>query len=487
MDSSVKIKYARLLYADFISDENEEKEITSRLTEFGFTPIYSKGNAPTKFSTGKKDDFLNKLKELPKPDSELIGYIDNIFFWIYDEELLPHKTVVIEALLKTDELQKLDKSDLEDKVWKLSLHLGNCFIKNHIADHCNDFTILKFSSKAIPEMGIRNFVAEFIIEEEGKLFGNFGTELDSFEKEIYTIELKKQQITKNQNNDKILDYLVGKLISDATAQQEQKINNILSNIISMEPLSFIGDGFSSYQSIVRYYNSEMFIIGKLGQSSLYSSAPLYLITLSKEGSETPLIKLNRRPVLQTPSVRGPLDFLYGAGQILTLQLLNSWNKYVYYVTEKIINKKSSFEINTNKDIEETLEELRLLISIKAINKKISVNYLRKLNDLANPSDQTILYELLIPLKINMSNITNLEQYGMEKPGPIMSNLSSHILESVDFNEKIVTDAISLMKSKIDVLKIEEDRKYSKRMLLLTYIIVGLSIFDIILFVISVLK
>ena len=27
MDSSTKIKYARFLYADFISDENEEKKI----------------------------------------------------------------------------------------------------------------------------------------------------------------------------------------------------------------------------------------------------------------------------------------------------------------------------------------------------------------------------------------------------------------------------------------------------------------------------
>jgi hypothetical protein len=107
--------------------------------------------------------------------------------------------------------------------------------------------------------------------------------------------------------------------------------------------------------------------------------------------------------------------------------------------------------------------------------------------LANPSKQALFHELVIPPSINMPHITNLEQYGMEEPGPIISNLSYHILESVDFNEKSVTDSISLRKSKIDVLKIEEDRKYSKRMLYLTYIIVVLSIFDIILFVISLLK
>ncbi len=481
MDSSTKIKYARLLYADFISDENEEKEITSELTGFGFTPIYSKGNAPTKFSTGNIADFLSKLRKVPKPHSELIDYVDNIFFWIYDEELLPHKTVVIEVLLKTDELQKLDKSNLESKVWNLSLHLGYCFIEHPIADQCKDFRVLKFSSKSISEMGLRNFVAEFVIEEEGKLFDNFDRELNSFEKETSMRSFIEDQITNNQNNGKIPDDLVWKLNSDATAQQEQKIDDIRSKIISMEPLSFIGRGFSCYQSIVRYYDSEMFIIGKIGQSSLYSSAPLYLITLSKEDQETPLIKLDSRPVLQIPGIRGPLDFLYGAGQILALLLLNTWNKYVYGVNEKIINKKSPFELNANKDIEETLEELRLLISLKAINEKISANYLEKLNDLATPSKQGLFHGLVIPPSINMPHITNLEQYGMEEPGPIISNLSSHILESVDFNEKSVTDSISLRESKIDVLKIEEDRKYSKRMLYLTCAIVSLTIVEIILF------
>lgn len=481
MDSSTKIKFARLLYADFISDENEEMEIISRLTGFGFTSICSKRNAQTKFSTGKKDDFLSKLKKVPKPHSELIDYIDNIFFWIYDEELLPHKTVVIEVLLKTDELQKLDKADLEGKVWNLSLHLGYCFIENPIADQCKDFRILKFSSKFIPEMSVRNFVAEFVIEEEVNLFENFYRELSSFEKETSIRSFIEDKITNNQDDNKIPDDLVWKLTSDATAQQEQTINNIRSNIISMEPLSFINGGFSCYQSIVRYYDSEIFIIGKIGQSSLYSSAPLYLITLSKDDQETPLIKLDSRPVLQIPGIRGPLDFLYGAGQILALLLFNTWNKYVYGVNEKIINKKSPFELNTNKDIEETLEELRLLISLKAINEKISTNYLEKLNDLANPSKQALFHELLIPPGINMPHITNLEQYGMEKPEPIISNLSSHILGSLDFNEKSVTGSISLMKSKIDILKSEEDHKYSKRMLYLTCAIVALTIVEIILF------
>ena len=487
MDSSTKIKYARLLYADFISGENEENDIIGKLKGFGFTSINSIGNAPTKFSSGDIAGFLNKLKKVSKPHSELIGYVDNIFFWIYGEELLPHKTVVIEVLLNTDELQKLDKFDLEDKVRNLSLYLGNCFIENHIAGPCKEFRILKFSSKAISEIGLRNFVAEFVIEEESSSFEDLNEKLDSLDKVINVKEEMDKTMRKYVEYNRMQLNKNAKVISDPVLDVDKELSDIRSNIISMEPLSFIGGGFSCYQSIVRYYDSEMFIIGKLEQSSLYSSAPLYLITISKEGSETPLIKLDSRPALQTPCVRGPLDFLFGAGQILALLLLNTWNKYVHGVAEKIINKKSLFEMNTNKDIEETLEELRLLISLKAINEKISANYLEKLNDLANPPKQAVLHELLIPPGINMPHITNLEQYGMEKPGPIISNLSSHILESVDFNEKSVMDSISLRKSKIDVLKIEEDRKYSKRMLCLTYIIVVLSIFDIILFVISLLK
>ena len=80
MNSSDKIKYVRLLYADFISDENEEKMLINKLTEFGFTPIYSKGNAPTKFSTGKIAAFKRTSMTIAFRGSKSSLYIQkNIF------------------------------------------------------------------------------------------------------------------------------------------------------------------------------------------------------------------------------------------------------------------------------------------------------------------------------------------------------------------------------------------------------------------------
>ena len=77
---------------------------------------------------------------------------------------------------------------------------------------------------------------------------------------------------------------------------------------------------------------------------------------------------------------------------------------------------------------------------------------------------------------------NPERFGLEKPGPIVSNLASLILNNLDLNEKHILDAISVRKSKIDVLKIEEDRKNSRKMLCLTVAIAVATIVNIVLFV-----
>ena len=70
---------------------------------------------------------------------------------------------------------------------------------------------------------------------------------------------------------------------------------------------------------------------------------------------------------------------------------------------------------------------------------------------------------------------------MEKPGPIVSNLAFTILNNLNPNEKNLFHAISLMKSKIDVLKIEEDCKYSRNMFYLTVAIAIATIVYVVLF------
>jgi hypothetical protein len=109
MSSSTKIAYSRLLYADFISDENEEIEIIKKINGFGFTTPAHEGNTPTKFSVGDIDNFVGQLRSACTSDSKLLDYVKNVAFWIYSDGILPLKVAIIEVVLKTDDLQKLKK------------------------------------------------------------------------------------------------------------------------------------------------------------------------------------------------------------------------------------------------------------------------------------------------------------------------------------------------------------------------------------------
>ena len=483
MSSSTKIVYSRLLYADFISNENEEIGIIKKINGFGFAAPVHEGNAPAKFSAENIDDFIGQIRSVCKSDSELLDYISNVVFWIYSGGILPLKVAVIEVILKTNDLQKLRKPDLESKIWKLSLLLGSCFSEGIIppTDSTKDFRILKFSSRVIPNLALRNFVAEFVIGAERKFFDNFNKELDSLEKEISTRDLVEQKIIKTRDEDKIHIGEAGNTLSIEMAQQEQKIRHIRSNIISLEPVSFFEGGFSYDQSIVRGYSNETFIIGKIVQGSLDNSTPLYLTFLSTDVQGIPLSNLESMPVLQIHGISGLLNFSYGAGQILMLQLLNTWNRYVEGLIKSITTEQNLAQIKINTDVNYTLKELQDLISNISIYEKISVNYLEELQDLANPSKKTFLYELPISSKEIPIYSSNSEQYGLENLGPIISNLASHILKNLDLNRKHLLDATELRESKIDVLKIEEDRKYSRRMLCLTVVIAAATIVNVILF------
>ena len=485
MRSSTKIAYSRLLYADFISDENEEAEIIKKINGFGFSAPAQKDNTLTKFSVGDIGNFVGQLRSVCKSDPELLDYISNVVFWIYRDGILPLKVAIIEVILKTDDLRKLDKSDLEGKIWKLSLLLGSCFIEGSIplTNSSNHFCILKFSSKAIPNVALRNFVAEFVIEAERKFFDDFNKELDSLEKEISIRDMIEQKIIEARDNGKMPASEVGRVISKGKVQEEQKIGDIRTNIISLEPVSFLEGGFSYDQSIVRGYANEMFIIGKIVQGSLDNSVPLYLTVLSMGNSQIPLANLESMPVLQFPGGPTLLDFSFGAGQILALQLLNSWNRHVEMLIREITTKQNLTQMKTKRYVDETLDELRDLIFHTGIDEKISVNYRRELKDLANPSKKTFLYEFPVPPEENTRYSTNPEQYGLEKTGPIVSNLASLILKSLDLNEKHLLDTIDLRRSKIDVLKIEEDRKFSRWMLCLTVVIAVTTIVNVALFLV----
>ncbi len=486
MAYSTKIAYSRLLYANFISDGDEEREIIRRINGFGFTISSHEGKTPTKFSTGDIGNFLGQLRSVCNSDSDLLNYVSNVFFWIYSDGILPLEVAIIEVILKTEEFQKLSKTDLEDRIKRLSFLLGSCFIEgfNYSTRPSNEFSILKFSSKAATSVPTGNFVAEFVIEAERKFFDDFNEELDSLEKEVFVKDLGEEKIVEFVDNGKIPESEVGRIVSKLSEKQEERIRGNRTRLISMEPVSFYEGEFSYDQSIIRGYANEIFIVGKIVQGSLDNSTPLYLTFLTMGGSGIPLTNLESMPVLQFPGTPLLLDFSSGAGQLLALQLLNSWNRYVEMSVKGITKKQSIEQRDLNRDTEVTLQELRSLIFLKGINEKISVNYLDKLNDLAHPSKKTFLQEFPIPPKEDTPYSINPEKYGLEKPGPIVSNLASLILKNLDLNEKYLLDATDIRKSKIDVLKIEEDRKYSRTMLSFTVVIAIATIVNVAVFLLT---
>ncbi len=150
---------------------------------FGFSASTPEGNTPTKFTAENIHDFIRRIRPVCKSDSEFLDYIINVVFWIYRDGILPLKIVIIEVVLKIDDLQKLKKSDIEGKTWKLSLLLGRCFSEGPIplTDSSKDFRILKFSARAIHNVSLPNFVAEFVIEAERNFFDDLNKELSSLE------------------------------------------------------------------------------------------------------------------------------------------------------------------------------------------------------------------------------------------------------------------------------------------------------------------
>ena len=94
MSSSTKIVYSRLLYADFISNENEEIGIIKKINGFGFAAPVHEGNAPAKFSAENIDDFIGQIRSVCKSDSELLDYISNVVFWIYRDDIFPLKVAM---------------------------------------------------------------------------------------------------------------------------------------------------------------------------------------------------------------------------------------------------------------------------------------------------------------------------------------------------------------------------------------------------------
>lgn len=460
MEDMAKLTYARLLFADFILADDDEKEIINKIKEFGFRELDKGKSLSFEIGTTRKaGDFIEQLQSACKSDPAPLEYINNIIVHINRNSILPHNAVIIEVILNVDGLQKLKKQDLESKTWNLFLLLGEYFSEpsTPAANSSKGLHILKFSSKAILRGPPINSVADFVFNAEPRFFNGFSKKLDSLEK-----------------------------ITKGGAVLMQGLEAVRKEVITLEPISFLDGGFSYDQSIVKGYGDRVFIIGKILQGSIADSIPIYLATMISATYDNISPYLASRPVLVFHGVP-LLDFSFGPGQILALQLLNSWNRYEGLLIKDLTTKQTPVSINIKTEIEGDLEELRNLISYRGINQRISINLQSELLDLADPSAKTFLYEFPMPLEaasILSSMISeNPERYGLEKPGPLVSKLGALVLNGLKLNEKHLYDLISFKRSRINILKIEEDRKYSRIMYRLTAIVAIATIVNIILFLI----
>jgi hypothetical protein len=457
------IVHSRLLIGDFIPNDEEEKEIIHKLNSWGFIEVQHNDNIQIQFSTNDMGSFLTKLKLVCNYNADLLDYINNMFFWIFKDDILPRRVIVIEVALNDKKLQGLNKNKLESELSRFPDYLGRCFnadstIYRNSSDNLN---ILNFSYKAIHNITIRNFVAEFYINDEPKIINDLNSKLCQLETSTKA-----------------------KFFGEGRNPRKEMIKDVKDKIISIDPLSSYRSGF--YRSIVYGYGNEMFIIGKIGQGTLKDSAPLYL-SIIREEPATPISLLEDMPVLQPPQYPF-LDFSSGAGQILLLQLLNSWNRYLDKSINNITINHSSLK-KDNKNFNNEIKELHDLISYRDTNEKITTNFRGNLQNLITPTTNTPLHEVSITLEKDSPLLITPEKYGLEKPGAIVSNLSSLIFHYLDLNENGLLGAIDLRMSEIELLKIEEDHKYSEKMvknskimLCLTVVIAIATIVNVILFV-----
>lgn len=455
-ENMVKLTYARLLFADFILDEGDEKEIIDKIKEVGFRDLDNGKSLSFEIGTTRTSgDFIEQLQSRCKSDPATLKYINNIIVRIYKDSTLPRSVITIEAILDVDGLQKLKKQDLEAETWALSLLLGKCFYEPTTPDanSSNGLRILKFSSKAISNSLLINSVADFVFKAEHEFFDDFSQKLDSLG------------------------------ISTNETVLMQGSGAVRKEVITLEPISFLDGGFSYDQSIVRGYGDRVFIIGKIVQGSMADSVPMYLATIISATYDNISPYLASRPGLVFHGGFPFLDFSFGPGQILALQLLNSWNRYEEELLLKgLAAKQTPVSINVKTEIAGDIEELRNLISYRGINQKISVNLEGELLVLTDPSGKTFLYELLMPLEAG-SISGNPERYGWEKPGPLVSKLATLVLNGLKLNNKHLSDLISFKRSRINILKFEEDRKNSRTMKQLTAVVAIATIVNVFLFII----
>lgn len=466
MDNNTTLQSSRILIGDLILDETSEKDILREIQSWGYNIQDDVPNRPfSKYEQVNSSEFLKQVltgEQVGGDSVDLTDYVRAIIFWVYREGALPMKTVIIE--LKLDEKQLQNMSGRKEELEKI-LRL----IYYRIAIYFSEKTsLLKFSRQTLPNFRFRNVVVELTYSVNETLI-----------KEVYKrIENEKQQ--------------------DAIQSGQKRI---LRGILALEPVNFYESeylqnpqiripGSAGDQSIILGWRNTIFVVGKLDgvmQSSLDISPPLYLLTLAS-GSAPALMQTDTKPVLEFPGAASALfDFSHGAGQIMALHLLSSWNRYVDMSVRDAITDLGNSTTGKANGLNKTLEELRKLIQSQNITEKILINYTERLMALSSPSQNNPLYEEYtvfvgdpsIAFGNNFGQL-QIKSKSIAKSAGIVSAFATFVLSELQLKSDQLSRAVKLVRTKTDVLKIREDRKVSKLMIILTFIVAIATVINVVL-------
>ncbi len=447
---------SRIIFADLIIDAASEKRITQEITNWGFT--VAAGSDNTHYSTYENSDlksFLTKLKNevLPVHNDwkDMLAYVDTLSFWIYRESVLPLTSIIIEVCLDKTAMQGLSKEEVRKTLQLLPFGLNMFF--------STKTNLLAFSKQVFPNMLVRNLIMNITYEVPTNLI---------------------QQISEKTGTIETKDVLPEK---KAQAQEE---------FLSLLPLTFFDPQYPRDVSIITGYTNTLFVLQKFGgfiyPSSMDNLPPLCLLTLAFAGpspGNTPALTYSdKKPVLQFPGYPIPLDFSRGAGQIVALYLLNLWSRFVQISVRNEIKNLGTRPDDEDGDIDKTLEELQEFAAYRNINEKISVNYVKSLQTLSSFPQGRFLHEFYVishsdPIMQIISGFgePQMDTHEAVKAEGVVSSLAQIILNNLEPNSKMLEDVIGLLGKKIEVLKIREDRKISRWMLILTVVISVLAILN----------
>lgn len=467
MDNNTTLQSSRILIGDLILDETSEKDILREIQSWGYNIQDDVPNRPfSKYEQVNSSEFLKQVltvEQVGDDSVDLTPYVRALIFWVHREDALPMKTVIIELKLNEKQLQNMSgrKEELE-KILRL--------IYYRIAIYFSEKTsLLKFSRQALPNFGLRNVVVELTYSVNETLI-----------KEVYKrIENEKQQ--------------------DAIQSGQKRI---LKDILALEPVNFYeseylqnpqirNPGSAGDQSIILGWGNTIFVVEKLDgvmQSSLDISPPLYLLTLASGVSAPALMQTDTKPVLEFPGGGLALfDFSHGAGQIMALHLLSSWNRYVDMSVRDAITDLGNSTTDKANGLNKTLEELRKLIQSQNITEKILLNYTERLMALSSPPQNNPLYEEYTVLVGDPSiafgnNFGQLQtkSKSIVKSAGIVSAFATFVLSELQLKSNQLSRAVKLVRTKTDVLKIREDRKVSTLMIILTFIVAIATVINVVL-------